>query len=274
MLKFTATAIAMLLALPAMAQDADTVVAKVNGEDITLGQMLAMKSGLPPEATGLPDTALWDLLLDQMIRQTAVAQDGAKTMTARDKAALELDRRAYLSGAALERVAAAEPTEEDLKAVYDKLFGGPEPITEYHAKHILVATEDEARAVKGKLDEGADFAELAEANSTGPSGPNGGDLGWFTADRMVKPFADAVVVMEKGAVSDPVETEFGWHVIMLEDTRTMEAPDFAEIRDQLAMQWRRDQVDAAITAMVGAAKIEKTEGLDAKLLNDTAMLEQ
>ncbi len=274
MLKFTATAFAALLALPVMAQDAATVVAKVNGEDITLGQMLAMKSGLPAEATALPDTALWDLLLDQMIRQTAVAQEGAKAMTARDKAALEIDRRAYLSGAALERVAAGEPTEEDLKAVYDKMFGGAEPKTEYHAKHILVQTEDEAKAIKAKLDEGADFAKLAEANSTGPSGPNGGDLGWFTADRMVKPFADAVVAMDKGTVSDPVQTEFGWHVISLEDTRTMEAPDFASIRDQLAMQWRREQVDAAITDIVGAAQVEKTGGLDAKLLNDTALLEQ
>lgn len=272
MLKYVSLA-AFALAVPAFAQDADTVVATVNGETITLGQMVAMKQGLHQQAQGLPDTALWDLMLDQMIRQTVAAQKGAEQMTARDKAALEIDRRAYLAGAAMERVAGTEPDDEALKAVYNKIFGG-EPKTEYHAAHILVDSEEKAKEIKAELDGGADFPTLAETRSSGPSGPNKGDLGWFTADQMVPEFSAAVVALKKGEISGPVETSFGWHIIKLEDTRNMTPPKFEEIRDQLVQQWRRDKVESTIAELVTAAKIEKVEGLDVNLLNDTALLDK
>lgn len=272
MLKYVSIA-AFALAMPALAQDADTVVATVNGEAITLGQMVAMRQGIDQQAQGMPETALWDLMLDQMIRQTAAAQKGAENMTARDKAALEIDRRAYLAGAAMERVASAEPSDEELKAIFTKIFGG-EPKTEYHAAHILVDSEDKAKAIKAEIDGGADFATLAETRSTGPSAPNKGDLGWFTADQMVPEFAAGVKALKKGEISDPVQTSFGWHIIRLEDSRTMTPPKFEEIRDQLVQQWRRDKVETTIADLVSAAKIEKTGGLDAKLLNETAILDK
>jgi len=126
------------------------------------------------------------------------------------------------------------PTEVELRAEYNAQVAGYQP-QQYKARHILVETEDEASAVIAELDGGADFAELAKEKSTGPSGPNGGDLGWFPPDSMVKPFSDAVVALEDGNyTSEPVQTQFGWHVILREDSRETEAPSFEEVKDRLA----------------------------------------
>ncbi|GLS80003.1 peptidylprolyl isomerase [Paracoccus marinus] len=260
-----------LSAAPAFAQDATTVVATVNGEAITLGQMVAMKDSLDEQAkAGLDDAGLWNLMLDQMVRQAAVAQEGAKAVTPRDTAVMELERRGYLSTAALQRVAETEPTEDELKAAYDKAFGASvTPKTEYNAAHILVATEDEAKAIVTQLEGGADFGTIAEEKSSDNSSANKGDLGWFTPDQMVEPFANAVVALEKGKVSAPVQSQFGWHVIKLIDERTQAAPAFDEVRDELATQVRRDRVAAEIERIAAAAKVEKTEGLDPALLGST-----
>lgn len=262
-----------VLGLPVLAQDANTVVATVNDESITLGQMIAMRQGLDAHSTqGLPDTALWDLMLDQMIRQTAVAQ-AAQPLSQRDSVALELEKRAYLAGSVLEKIAEAEPSEAELKAAYDQAFAGQaEPAIEYSAAHILVKTKEEADAIAKQLADGADFGALAEEKSTDNSGPNKGDLGWFQPEQMVAPFAEAVKALEKGQVSQPVETQFGWHVIKLNDMREVTPPAFDEIKEQLAVQVRRDKVQAEIEKRVADAKIEKTEGLAPDLLNKTDLL--
>ncbi|WP_347265719.1 peptidylprolyl isomerase [Paracoccus sp. (in: a-proteobacteria)] len=263
-----------LLAAPALAQDADTVVATVNGEAITLGQMVAMRQGLDAQATqGLTDAALWDLMLDQMIRQTAVAQTATDPLSKRDAVALEIERRAYLAGSALEKVASVEPTEAELKALYDQTFGGDAaPKVEYNAAHILVKTRDEAEAIVKELQGGADFGKLAEEKSTDNSGPNKGDLGWFQPEQMVAPFAEAVKALKKDQISEPVETQFGWHVIKLLDQREVVPPKLDEVKEQLAVQVRRDKVQAAIEARVAESKIDKTGGLSPELLNKTAIL--
>ncbi|WP_312525430.1 peptidylprolyl isomerase [Paracoccus sp. (in: a-proteobacteria)] len=276
-----ALVLAILATTPVFAQaaeaTADTVVAKVNGEDITLGQMIAMKDGMGEDAVAnLPPVALWDLMLDQMIRQTAVGQKKADKLTARDTAVLELDRRAYLAGAVLEQVAASEPSDEELRAVYEKAFGAETaPKTEFHAAHILVKTEDEAKAIEADLAKGEDFGKLAEEKSTDQaSGPNKGELGWFQPEQMVAPFAEAVKTLKAGEISKPVETQFGWHVIKLIETRQLEAPKFEEVKDQLAVQVRRDRVEAEIQKSVADAKIEKTPDLSPELLNKTDLLEK
>lgn len=213
-------------------------------------------------------------MLDQMIRQAAVAQVAAQSPTARDKATLENERRGYQYAATLEKVAAPEPTEEELRAVYDKAFGAQtEPKTEYNAAHILVATEEEAKAVADELAKGADFGTLAEERSTDNSSGNKGDLGWFTADMMVEPFAKAVESLEKGQVSAPVQSQFGWHVIKLNDERTQTPPEFETVRDQLANEVRRQRVEAEVQARVDAAAIEKTPGLDPALLGRAELLD-
>ena len=269
----SALTVGCISALPALAQDADTTVATVNGEAITLGQMIAMRQGLGADATqGMPDAALWDLMLDQMIRQTAVAQTAGDPLSKRDAAALEIERRAYLAGSVLEKTAATEPTEEELKAAYDQAFGSADAKIEYNAAHILVKTKEEAEQIEKELADGADFGELAEQKSTDNSGPNKGDLGWFQPEQMVAPFAEAVKGLEKGKVSAPVETQFGWHVIKLIDSREVTPPSFDEIKPQLAVQVRRDRVQAAIEKRVAESEVEKTEGLNAALLNQTDIL--
>lgn len=269
-------AVALLFAVPAFAQDADTVVATVNGEAITLGQMIAMKEGMnDPNTANLPDAALWGLLLDQMIRQTAVGQPKAENLSKRDKAALEIDRRAYLAGAVLEQIATPDPTDEELRAVFDRIFGADAgPATEYNAAHILVKTEDEARAIAQELADGADFGTLAEQKSTDNSGPNKGDLGWFQPQQMVPPFAEAVKALKPGETSAPVETQFGWHIINLKELREVEPPNFDDIREELAVQVRRERVEVAIQKSVSEAKVERTEGLEPTLLGRTDFLEQ
>lgn len=263
-----------MLSAPAFAQGegADTVVATVGGQEITLGQMIVMKQSVQdPAMANLPDQALWDMMLDQLIRQTAVA--AAAEETAGVRAQVELMRRNTLATAAVSQVAGLEPSDAELQATYDRLFGTAEAVPEFNAAHILVETEEEAASIKTELDGGADFGNLAEQHSTGPSGPNRGDLGWFAADQMVAPFAEAVAAMKPGSVSDPVQTEFGWHVIKLNETRLREAPPLAEVREQVAQMVRREKVEAEIERLVGEAEVKKTEGVDPSRMNDTDLLE-
>lgn len=253
--------------------DAETVVATVNGQTITLGQMIVMKQSMQenPQTKDLPDQAMWDVLLDQLIRQAAVAANGKETASVR--AQLELQRRSALASEAIGGLSQTEPTDEELQAFYDKLFGNAEPKTEYSAAHILVDSEEKALEVKKKLDDGGEFGALAEEYSTGPSGPNQGDLGWFTADQMVPAFSEAVAAMEAGQISDPIKTDFGWHVIKLNDTRVQEAPKLEEVRDQLVQLVQREKVEGEIERLMNEADVKKTDGLDPALINQTELLE-
>ncbi|MFV0384138.1 peptidylprolyl isomerase [Paracoccus sp. (in: a-proteobacteria)] len=265
-----------LVAAPVLAQaqdrTADTVIATVNGQPVTLGQMIVMKQSIQdPQMAALPDQALWDMMLDQLISQTAMAGQG--TENAGVRAQVELQRRNTLASSVISKIAAEQPSEDDIQAAYAKLFTDTAPVTEYSAAHILVDSEDKAKEVKKKLDEGGDFGALAQEYSTGPSGPNNGDLGWFTADQMVQPFGEAVKALEKGQISDPVQTDFGWHVIQLKDTRVKEAPALDEVRDQIVQLVLRERVEAAIAKATTDAKVEKTEGIDPALINQTDLLE-
>ncbi|MDP0927107.1 peptidylprolyl isomerase [Paracoccus onubensis] len=253
--------------------DAETVVATVNDQTITLGQMIVMKQSVQdnPQMQDLPDQAMWDVLLDELIRQAAVSASGKETASVR--AQLELQRRSALASEAVEGLSQAEPTDEELQASYDKLFADAEPQTEYSAAHILVDSEEKALEVKKKLDDGGEFGELAEEYSTGPSGPNQGDLGWFTADQMVPAFSEAVAAMEAGQISDPIKTDFGWHVIKLNDTRVKEAPKLEEVRDQLVQLVQREKIEGEIERLTSEADIEKTEGIDPTLINKVELLE-
>lgn len=253
--------------------DAETVVATVDDQTITLGQMIVMKQSVQenPQMKDLPDQAIWDVLLDQLIRQAAVAANGKETASVR--AQLELQRRSALASQAVGGLSKNEPTDEELQASYDKLFGSAEPKTEYSAAHILVDSEEKALEVKKKLDDGGEFGELAEEYSTGPSGPNQGDLGWFTADQMVPAFAETVAAMEAGQISDPIKTDFGWHVIKLNDTRVQEAPKLEEVRDQLVQLVQREKVEGEIERLMNEADVKKTDGLDPALINKSELLE-
>ncbi|MBA3563610.1 MAG: peptidylprolyl isomerase [Gammaproteobacteria bacterium] len=157
-------------------------------------------------------------------------------------ARISLERKSILAQALIQRHLEENPvTEEELRAEYESQLAGSPP-KEYKARHILLESKEEAEAVIEQLDEGADFAELATEKSTDPSATNGGDLGWFTPDRMVKPFADALAGMETGTYTkDPVQTQFGWHVILAEEKREATPPTFEAIKEQLrpAIEQRR-----------------------------------
>jgi peptidyl-prolyl cis-trans isomerase C len=256
-----AAVLAIGLSVPALAaeQDAGTVVATVGETEITLGEMIMMASQLPQEYQALPDDVLFNALLDELVRQTAVANtlDGAVPEIAR--IALLNERRAILASAAMNEIATAAVTDEAIADAYQAQYANAEPETEYNASHILVETEEEAAELKAALDTGADFAELAKEKSTGPSGPSGGELGWFTAGMMVKPFEDAVMSMEAGTVSDPVETQFGWHVIRLNETRDKPAPELDAVRGEIAGALQKAAVEAAVAKITEEATVTRTE---------------
>lgn len=263
MKKFLATAaLSALVALPVGAQDAptaDTVLATVNGTDITLGHLIAMQQMLPPQYQELPDNVLFDGLLEQLVQQQILADVADDDMTARMELGLANERRAFLAAMLLDQIGMADLPEAEVQAEYDAQYGSAGAVTEFNASHILVETEEEAEALIAELGEGADFAELAQERSIGPSGPNGGELGWFTAGMMVPTFEEAVFALSVGEVSAPVETQFGWHVILLNDTRDQEPPALEEVRAELEDGLRRARVDAAITELSNAAAVERPE---------------
>jgi peptidyl-prolyl cis-trans isomerase C len=189
----------------------------VNGNDITVGHLVTMRAMLPAQYQELPAQILFDGMLEQLVQQQVLADVAAEDMTEAMQLGLENERRAFLAASFVEGVAMEEITDEELQAEYDALTPPPIRSQEFNASHILVETEEEAQALIDALGEGADFAELAAESSIGPSGPNGGQLGWFTAGMMVPEFEVAVFELEAGEVSAPVQTQFGWHVILLND---------------------------------------------------------
>lgn len=266
-------AVFTLFALPAIAQHAGTPVVTVNDQPISLGEILALYEQLGPETEGMEDQVVWDLMIDQLARQEALSQQAEADPTARDKAAVALSKRAYLAASALERVARPEPDDEDLKALYAELFGDSDPAREYHAAHILVETEEGAAAVLEALESGRDFAEVAEERSLDSTGPDGGDLGWFSPDMMVQPFADAVEKLEPGEISEAFESQFGWHVVQLIDSRLQEPPSFDEAREALITEARRQRVEAAAEAALKDATITRNPEMKPDLLTRTDLLE-
>ena len=272
-----ALALMLLAAGPALAADvtADTVVAEVDGVKITVGHMIAARDTLPPQYLSLPDDVLFTGILDQIVQQTALAKIGEENLTRRDLLVIENERCAYLAGVVLDDTAADAATEDAIAEAYAQRYSGAEPSKEFNAAHILVETEEAAREIKAQLDAGADFTSLAKERSTGPSGPNGGELGWFSAGMMVKPFEDAVIALEPGEVSDPVETQFGWHVIRLAETRIVEAPALDEVREELAAEIQARAVQDRLTAATAAVTVTRSvDGIDPAVIKNRALLDE
>ncbi|WP_096786949.1 peptidylprolyl isomerase [Rhodobacter sp. CZR27] len=267
---------ALALATPAPADEvtADTVVATVNGQDITMGHMIALRGGLPEQYQTLPDDALFKGILEQLIQQAALAQSVEGSITKRDTLSLQNEQRGFLSAVALKKVVQGAVTDEKLQAAYDARFADAAPQTEYNASHILVKTEDEAAKLKTEIDGGADFAELAKQHSSDGAAANGGSLGWFGLGMMVKPFEDAVVSMKPGTVAGPIQTQFGWHLIKLNETRIAQAPSLDEMRDELAAQIEQEAIASHIDAVTSKAEITRPgEGIDPATLRKEELLD-
>lgn len=266
------------LALPVAAQDettVDTVVATVNGKDITVGHMIVARASLPEQYQQLPDEVLFSGILDQLIQQTALADTYTGDLPARVTLSIENETRSLTAGEVIEGVMAQPVPDGALQTAYEEQYANAEEGEEYSASHILVETEEEAQAIVEELADGADFAETAIEKSTGPSGPSGGSLGWFGAGMMVPDFEAAVVDMEVGAVSDPVKTQFGWHVIKLDEKRITEAPTFESVREELDLQLRQTLVQAEIEKITAEAEVNKdaSVGIDPTVTKNTDWLE-
>jgi peptidyl-prolyl cis-trans isomerase C len=270
-----ALGLAITLAVPAQAQDADTVVATVNGTPITLGQMIVARAILPEQYQQLPNEILFEGILKQLVEQQLLADSFEGDLPKRIPISLENEKRSLVAGESVELVLQKALTDEAIQAAYDKKFENAEPTKEYNASHILVETQEEALAIQADLDGGADFAATAKEKSTGPSGPNGGSLGWFGKGAMVPSFEAAVVGLDVGAVSAPVETQFGWHVIILNEVRNAGAPKLEEVREELAGEIRTNALATAINNLREAATIDQTgsEGIDPSILSDFSIVE-
>ncbi|WP_299026509.1 peptidylprolyl isomerase [uncultured Sulfitobacter sp.] len=276
----SAVAFAATLALPVAAQetatvDPATVVATVGDTEITVGHMIVAWAGLPEQYQGLPDDVLFQGILDQLVQQTALQQKFTGDLPARVQLQLENERRSLTAGEAINGIMEAPLDEADVQAAYDEEYSSVEQTAEYNASHILVETEEAALAVVAELEGGADFAAVAREKSTGPSGPNGGQLGWFGTGAMVPEFEAAVVALEVGAVSAPVKTQFGWHIITLNETRVQEAPTLEAVRDELELQIRQIRAQEMIEEVTAAAEVDRSgsEGVDVSVIKQVGALE-
>jgi len=238
------------------AASADTIFS-VNGADVDsavvdlyFNSRLGNQGG---QATPEQREILMNELRDIYILAT---QDNAETLAedVRIAAQIDLQRRSILAQAvATEILDNIEVTEEEILAEYGEQIRLAPPL-QFKARHILVETQGQAVEIIGQLNGGADFQELAKERSTGPSGPNGGDLGWFSPNQMVEPFSLAVQAMEDGAyTSEPVQTQFGWHVILREESRDSEPPTFESAKDNITVAVQQRKFQAILEELRAAA---------------------
>lgn len=241
--------------------DAGAVLATVDGVEITLGHALVMRERLPAQYQGLPDDVLMQGIVDQLVDQTllaAKAAEGAGEDPLEVRLHLENERRGALASRVVEASVGQPVPEAEIEAAYEAQVAAFQPGAEWRAAHILVATEEEAADLKAQLDGGADFATLAKEHSTDPgSGANGGELGWFGAGQMVPEFEAAVAALEPGAISAPVQSQFGWHIVKLEETRATTPPPLAQVRPEIENTLRQQKLEAELEALRAAASIDR-----------------
>ncbi len=248
---------------PAEAPGPDTIIATVNGTPYPLDVFRMFYIERMQETQGQNDPAFQQQAFNEFMSLIVASQEAEKRNLQDNPdvtAAIELQRLKVMSNAALAAMARdIQVTDDELKEAYEQVKKQATR-TEYKARHILVKDEAEAKKLIKELDNKADFAELAKKHSLGPTGKNGGELDWFDATQMVKPFADAVAAMKPGTHSkEPVQTQFGWHVIELEDTRTAEPPAFEDAKPQLTALVQRQKLGKQLNELRDTAMVELNE---------------
>jgi peptidyl-prolyl cis-trans isomerase C len=244
------------------AQDADPVVARANGVDIHQSDLTLAEDEVGANMPQMSPDQKRDYLITYLADVIVLAQAAEQQKLAdRDdvKHRLQFERNKVLMETLLQDAGTAAMTPDAMHKVYDDAVKQMPSEQEVHARHILVPTEDEAKAIEDQLKKGADFAALAKEKSKDPGAADGGDLGYFTKDQMVPEFADVAFKLDKGQISDPVHTQFGWHVIKVEDKRTKPTPTFDEVKGQLENYVaHRAQADL-VSKLRSAANIERLD---------------
>jgi peptidyl-prolyl cis-trans isomerase C len=252
----------VLLAGPVRAEDANPVLAKVNGSEIRKSDVALAEEELGPSLAQM-DAATKDenvlaFLIDMKI--VSKAAEDKKVQDSDDfKRRMAFTRSRLLMDNLLASEGKAATTDDAMKKVYEEASKQITGEQEVHARHILVETEDQAKAVEDELKKGADFAELAKKKSKDPGASDGGDLGFFTKDQMVPEFSAVAFALEPGKVSDPVKTQFGWHVIKVEEKRNRKAPDFDQVKSQIETYVTRKAQADYVAKLREAAKIERLD---------------
>ena len=239
----------------------DPVVARVGGEEIHLSDMAEAAQSLPDEVRSMPPAVLYPMLLDQMIDRKALVIAARKQGLDKDPAVERSVAHAtdqVLQNAILSRDIGPLVTEASIRARYDQTIASKPGEEEAHARHILVPDEATAKKIIAELKGGADFTELAKKNSTDPAAQQGGDLGFFKKGDMVPEFADAAFALKPGEVTQtPVHTQFGWHVIKLEEKRTAPPPTFEQAHDEIRQQIIQEAVRADLEKLKVGVPVQK-----------------
>ena len=243
-----------------LAANAADTVATVNGTKITQKQYEQIVETLKAKNPQFEAEGNKQAIVNELVSRELLYQEAKKQKVDKDpKVAflLEQQRIELMIQALIQKTLSKDPVDEkEVKKIYKEKVAGAN-MQEYKARHILLKTEDEAKTIIAKLDAGEDFITMAKEKSTGPSAKDGGDLGWFPPSRMVPPFARAVAEMKKDTYSKtPVQTQFGWHVIKLEDSRKMEPPKYDDVKQQIAGSLNKKRVQALVEKLRSSAKIK------------------
>ncbi|MDY8110548.1 peptidylprolyl isomerase [Fulvimarina sp. 2208YS6-2-32] len=232
------------------------VVATVGSEEITEADLAAAQAEIGSDFQRVPEEQRKIAVLAALIDIKALAQEAEKASmqdNPETTATIDFLRDRTLHNAYFAKEGVETVTEEELRARYEKEIAAVEPQEEVHARHILLKSEADAKAVIQELQDGTDFAELAKEKSTGPTGPNGGDLGFFSAGQMVPEFEKAAFALEPGSfTTEPVQTQFGWHVIKVDEKRKAEGPSFEQVQEQI----QRVVLQEKYVGLVGKAREE------------------
>ncbi len=263
-----ATGLALLVAAPLAAAQAqsgapadDPVVATVNGSAIHRSEIVRARQALPDQYRSLPLEMLYGVLLERVIGGKLLALEGRKLkLQDRPDVRREIEQLADLviREAYIQKRIEDEITEAAVREHYKKLIDAMPPEDEVRARHILLESEEEAKAVIEELNGGADFAELAKARSKGPSAERGGDLDYFRRGDMISDFADAAFALKVGEFTEtPVKTQFGWHVIKVEDRRPAKPPTFEEAQQNIVSQMSDQLISSVVQELEASATIER-----------------
>jgi len=237
------------------------VVAVVDGEEIKRSDVFNFISGLPEQVRQMPIQTLFPLAMEQVVNNKVITSKAGSSNLNADPEVEQLVTQAkdqIIRNVYIDRQIDDQMTQKKLLQAYEDLLDEIGEVQETRARHILVEDEEKARAVIAQLDEGADFTELAKETSTGPSAERGGELGWFAKTEMVPEFAEAAFAVEPGKhTADPVQTQFGWHVIHVEERRKRPEPEFEVVKPQLEAQLRQQVLQELIEGWQKEANIKK-----------------